>query len=385
MVQPPWERLREMYHAKQYDEERRSKHYHHLINREFIKNEEDFTSVQCFSKAVEFFDLNGDADGWLLQIETFDPHEPFFAPERFRDAFPTNYRGPIFDWPPYEKVSEEPDEIAELRANYCAVLALCDAQLGRLLDEFDRRDMWRDTALVVTTDHGFLLGEHDWWAKNRMNMYEEVAHIPLFVWHPDFAGQAGERRSALTQNIDLMATFLDLFGVTPPAEVQGRSLLPLLAGDGVLREAALFGYFGGAVNVTDGRFTYFRYPADLESQEVFQYTVMPTHLASLFTPEELSTATLAPPFPFTKGVPLLRVPVIERSPMYRNYGPGCLLDRETVLFDLKNDPDQLHPISDAAIEGRLSGLMADLMAATDAPEEAFARIGLERATAAAPG
>jgi hypothetical protein len=218
-----------------------------------------------------------------------------------------------------------------------------------------------------------------------MNMDEEVAHIPLFVWHPDFADQAGERRSALTQNIDLMATFLDLFGAPRPAEVQGKSLLPLLAQDGHLREAALFGDFGGAVNVTDGRFTYFRYPGDLESQEVYQYTVMPTHLASLFTPEELSTATLAPPFPFTKGGPLLRVPVIERSPMYRNYGPGCLLDRETVLFDLKNDPEQLQPIGDAAIEGRLSGIMAELMTATDAPDEAFARIDLERATASAPG
>jgi arylsulfatase A-like enzyme len=377
MVQPPWQRLREMYHAKQYSEERRNKHYHYMINREFIKDEEDFTSVQCFTKAIEFFDLNDKADNWLLQIETFDPHEPFFAPERFREMFPTNYRGPIFDWPPYAKVDEEPDEIAELRANYCAVLALCDHQLGRLLDEFDRRDLWRDTALVVTTDHGFLLGEHDWWAKNRMNMYEEVAHIPLFVWHPDFAGKGGERRAALTQNIDLMATFLDLFGVALPAEVQGRSLLPVLAKDQPLREAALFGYFGGAVNVTDGRYTYFRYPGNLESQEVYQYTVMPTHITSLFTPEELSTATLAPPFPFTKGVPLLRVPVIERSPMYRNYGPGCLLDRETVLFDLQNDPEQLSPIHDPEVEGRLSGLMAELMAATEAPPEAFARIDLE--------
>jgi arylsulfatase A-like enzyme len=208
-------------------------------------------------------------------------------------------------------------------------------------------------------------------------MYEEVAHIPLFVWHPDFADKAGERRTALTQNIDLMATFLDLFGVAPPVEVQGRSLLPVLAQDQALREAALFGYFGGAVNITDGRYTYFRYPGDLDSQEVYQYTVMPTHLASLFTPEELSTATLAPPFLFTKGVPLLRVPVIERSPMYRNYGPGSLLDRETVLFDLQADPDQLRPAHDPEVEGRLSGMMAELMAATEAPPEAFARVDLE--------
>ena len=87
--------------------------------------------------------------------------------------------------------------------------------------------------------------------------------------------------------------------------------------------------------------------------------VMPTHITALFTPEELSTATLSPPFPFTKGVPLLRVPVIERSPMYRNYGPGALIDRETVLFDLQRDPDQLRPIHDPEVEGRLSGLMAE--------------------------
>ena len=79
----------------------------------------------------------------------------------------------------------------------------------------------------------------------------------------------------------------------------------------------------------------------------------------------------------TKGVPLLRVPVIERSPMYANYGPGALLDRETVLFDLQNDPEQLRPVNDAEVEGRLSGLMAELMAATEAPDEAFTRIGFE--------
>ena len=376
MVQPPWERLRAMYHAKQYSEQRRNKFYHYMINREFIKNEEGFTSVQCFTKSFEFLDLNRDANDWLLQIETFDPHEPFFAPARFRNAFPTNYRGPIFDWPPYAPIAEEPDECAELRANYCAVVALCDAQLGRLLDYFDAHDLWRDTALVVTTDHGFLLGEHEWWAKNRMNIYEEVAHIPLFICHPDFAGKAGERRQSLTQNIDLMATFLDLFGVAAPPEVQGKSLLAILAQDQALREAALFGYFGGAVNLTDGRYTYFRYPGDLKSQEVYQYTVMPTHLAEPFTPEELGAATLAPPFSFTKGVPLLRVPVIERSPMYANYGPGALLDRETILFDLASDPDQLSPIRDPEVEERLARVMVELMAATDAPPEAFTRLGL---------
>ena len=61
---------------------------------------------------------------------------------------------------------------------------MCDFLLGQVLDYFDAHDMWRTPRCVVTTDHGFLLGEHDFWAKNRMNLYEEIAHIPLFIHDP---------------------------------------------------------------------------------------------------------------------------------------------------------------------------------------------------------
>jgi arylsulfatase A-like enzyme len=181
MVQPQWERLREKYHERQFTTERREYISHNIVNREFIREETDFPSVQCFAKGFEFLDVNRDADGWMLQIETFDPHEPFQAPERFKDQFRTGWNGPIRDWPRYGRVDELPEECEELRANYYAVVSLCDFLMGQMLDYFDAHDLWKDTALVVTTDHGFLLGEHDFWAKNRMNMYEEIAHIPLFV------------------------------------------------------------------------------------------------------------------------------------------------------------------------------------------------------------
>ncbi len=377
MVQPPWDRLREMYHKQQYSEERRNKFYHYMVNREFVRDDNDFPSVQCFNAGLDFIDRNRAAEDWFLQIETFDPHEPFFAPARLRADYPTNYSGPVLDWPPYARVNEAPEECAELRANYCAIVALCDEQLGRLLDDFDTHDMWKDTALVVGTDHGFLLGEHDWWAKNRMPVYEEVAHIPLFIHHPGVSA-AGTRRKALTQTIDLMPTFLDLHGVAPPAEVMGRSLLPVLRQDHALREAAIFGVFGSATNLTDGRYTYFRYPDDVMDQELFQYTLMPTHLVDMFTTEELSTATLAPPFPFTKGVPLLKVPATPKSPINKWYGPGTLVDTETVLFDLQADPGQVSPVSDPALEARLAATMAKLMTELDAPAEAFRRLGLKQ-------
>jgi arylsulfatase A-like enzyme len=377
MVQPHWERLREMYHERQFSEQRRSYHGQNIINREFIRDENDFPSVQCFAKGFEFLDRNRDADGWLLQIETFDPHEPFQAPERFRKGFKTDWNGPIRDWPRYGRVDELPAECEELRANYYAVMSLCDFLMGQLLDYFDQHDLWNNTALVVSTDHGFLLGEHDFWAKNRMNMYEEIVHIPLFIHHPAAAGEAGARRSALTQTIDFAPTFVDLFGAKRPPEMQGISLLTSLEVDTTPRKAAIFGYFGGAVNITDGRYTYHLYPADLRTQEIYQYTVMPTHLRNRFTPEEMAGAGLVGPFPFTKGQPVLKVPVIDRSPMYGNYGPGALLESDTRLYDLSVDPGQEQPIKDAGVEDHLRSLMRELMRENDAPPEAFARLGLE--------
>jgi arylsulfatase A-like enzyme len=347
-----------------------------MVNREFIREEKDFPSVQCFARAFEFLDLNRDADNWLLQLETFDPHEPFHAPARFKQPFDTGWTGPIRDWPRYGRVDELPEECEELRANYYAVMSLCDFLLGQLLDYFDAHDLWRDTALVLTTDHGFLLGEHDFWAKNRMNLYEEIVHIPLFVYHPEYAAKGGTRRAALTQTIDIAPTFLDLYRQAAPPEMQGFSLLPLLDKEAPLREGALFGYFGGAVNVTDGRYTYHRFPADLRSQDIYNYTVMPTHLWERFSVEELSQATLAEPFPFTRGVPLLKVPVTERSPFYGNYGPGGLLEDETRLYDLSSDPGQDTPLHDPTAEARMADLMAKLMHENDAPPEAFVRLEL---------
>lgn len=377
MVQPPWERLREMYHERQFSQSTRDKYRRNIVNREFIQEERDFPAVRCFDAGFDFLDRNRDADSWLLQVETFDPHEPFTAPKRFREKFKTGWNGPIRDWPRYGRVDEIPEECEELRANYYAVVSLCDFLIGRIVDYFDEHSLWRDTALIVTTDHGFLLGEHDFWAKNRMNMYEEIVHIPLFIYDPRRPAARSARRSALTQTIDLAPTLLDLFGMPPADEMEGHSLHPVLNEDRALRCGALFGYFGGAVNATDGRYTYHRFPSDLRAQEIYQYTLMPTHIWQPFTPEELEGARLAQPFAFTKRVPVLKVPVIERSPMFDNYGPGALLESETRLYDLVNDPGQESPLADAEIERAMALLMCDLMHANSAPPEAFARLGLD--------
>ena len=79
-----------------------------------------------------------------------------------------------------------------------SLVSMCDSKLGEVLDRMDEYEMWDDTLLIVWTDHGFLLGEHDCWAKMWMPFYEEVAHTPFFVWDPR-SEVKGERRQALVQ------------------------------------------------------------------------------------------------------------------------------------------------------------------------------------------
>ena len=92
--------------------------------------------------------------------------------------------------------------------------------------------------LVVCTDHGFLLGEHDWWAKMAMPWYDELAHTPFFVWDPR-CGARDERRGSLVQPaIDLGPTLLEFFGVERTPDMLGRALGNAVAADAPVRQAA---------------------------------------------------------------------------------------------------------------------------------------------------
>jgi len=380
MVQPPIERFRAMYHPMQHPHGAQDGRLQAMVNREFMREENDFCCPRTFAAGFEFLDRNRDADNWLLHLECFDPHEPFHAPARFRERYPCGYQGPILDWPRYQRNAQDAVEVAELRANYAALASMCDEYFGRLLDYMDQHQLWDNTALVLSTDHGLLLAEHDWWGKNRMPFFNEIAHIPLVIHHPAFAHQAGQRRQALTQTIDLMPTLLAMHGVSAPATAQGHNLLPLLEQDHPVRQAALYGMFGAGTNITDGRYTYFRYPEDMTQQMLWEYTLMPMHLKTLFPVEELRGAELAPPFGFTQGVPVLKVPARRNAkgqPAGHQGQGGGYEDTTTVLFDLSNDYEQLKPFRDPDIEARLLTLMRELMQANEAPAEAFTRLGLQ--------
>jgi arylsulfatase A-like enzyme len=372
VVDPPLDAWNEQFHPAQVSGKRGTTFYNNLANRERLHTEKDMPCYQTFDEGLRFLKRNGDAENWFLQIETFDPHEPFFAPHEDLEAVAGEMSGPVFDWPPYAKVSETTEEVSQLRARYRALVRFCDRQLGRLLDHFDEHDLWANTALVLTTDHGFLLGEHDWWAKNRMYAYEEISHIPFLLHVPGAA--TVNACDHLTQSIDVMPTILDLFGVSKPPEVTGHSILPALDGE-VVRQTAVFGYFGGGVNITDGRYTYFLFPDDLQAEPLFQYTLMPTHMTSFFSSEELRAAQQVPAFDFTKGMPVMKVPLLHGTASYDAHGPGRTVDKTTILFDLCMDPQQVAAIKDDEVAVRLRAHIVQQMKLHNAPAEAFRKLG----------
>ena len=338
------------------------------VNRAFMQEESRQPQAKTFAMAEDFLRRNSADDSWFLQIETFDPHEPFFTQEHYKALYPHRYDGPHFDWPNYGEVQETPEEVHHLRMEYAALLSMCDHYMGKIIDLMDELDLWQDTLLIVNTDHGFMLGEHDWWGKMVMPFYEEVAHTPLFIWDPRCARQ-GERSPALVQTIDLPATLLEYFGVELPAAMQGRPLRDTLATDAPAHEAVIFGLHGAHVNLTDGRYVYMRGPAGEDNTPLYNYTLMPTHMRGPFPPSEFQGTTLAAPFRFSKDCALLKIP--SRRPPVAS--PPAF---ETLLYDVEADPLQTQPLQDAALEARLAQQMRALMEQSEAPAEQFERLGL---------
>ncbi len=355
------------------------------VNRMYIRRDEDYPQSQTLKAGLAFIDRNARDDRWFLQIECFDPHEPFTTDRRWRDLYPSPDDDPtLFDWPAYAPVKETPAQIDKARRNYAALVSKCDASLGDVLDAMDRHDLWKDTMLVVWTDHGYMLGEHGCWAKNWMPLYEEIAHTPFFVYDPRCpdavntpgaaatAGAAtsggatsgGGRRAALVQPaIDLGPTLLRFFGLDPTPDMLGHDLAAVIQRDQTVRDAAIFGYHGQHVNVTDGRHVYMRAPRP--HAELYRYTLIPTQMRGFAHHDALALAQLAEPFPFTKGLPLLRIG-----------GPTGDSQRQTTLWNVHTDPQQTTPLADPALESHMLAHLTRLMHECHAPPEQFTRLGL---------
>ena len=349
------------------------------VNRPHMQREHQHPQSRTFAAGLEFIRDNAHRDDWVLQIEVFDPHEPFFSHRSYQDRYAEHYDvyadrgGRHFDWPPYRRIEHETsEEVEHLRYEYAALVSMCDAKLGDVLDAMDAHDLWSDTMLVVCTDHGFMLGERESMGKMWLPLYDEVARTPLFIWDPR-SRVAGERRSALVQPaIDLPVTLSGLFGVEPGPAMLGCDLADVVASDRTVRKAGLFGIHGGHVNVTDGRYVYMRGPVDVANTPLYEYTHMPTRMASRFGAEELQQVDLADAFSFTQDCPTMRIPATGGLPG----GEKTPRDLQTKLFDTQADPGQRQPLRDPNVESRMVDHLVTAMRRCDAPTEQYQRLGL---------
>ncbi|ACZ08949.1 Arylsulfatase [Sebaldella termitidis] len=336
------------------------------INRNYQKNEEEFSGTKVINAGIEFITENINEDKWFLQIECFDPHEPFYSPEKYKELYKHEYNGKFFDWPSYKPVTESEEEIEHLNYEYAALLSMCDAQLGKVLDTMDKYNMWKDTMLIVNTDHGFLLGEHGWLGKNMEPVYNEVAHIPFFIWDPRFEIK-NETRNSLAQTIDLPATILEYFNVELPETMQGKPLRKAIEKKEDIRKAGLFGIYGGHINVVNNEYIYMRAPICPENTPLYEYTLMPAKMRGFFSKKQLENTELVNGFKFTNGISVLKTFGELESSLYR-FG--------NKLFHRKNDPLQEKNLDNIEAEEKLTEIMRELMLESEAPDEQYERIGI---------
>lgn len=202
-------------------------------------------------RAIEF--INHPREGgenFCLIANFFDPHHPFGAPQEFRDKIdadaipaPNTRKDELSNKPAIQDFYSETsyggtaagfreytdEQICEIRAQYWAMIALADHEIGRILNALDEAGLTEDTLVVFSSDHGEMLGNHQQLLKGPQ-LYDDLTHVPLIARWPKQI-TAGLEIEEIVQWVDLSATFLDAAACAPSRGVQGESLLPLLSGN----------------------------------------------------------------------------------------------------------------------------------------------------------
>jgi hypothetical protein len=204
-----------------------------------------------------------------------------------------------------------------------------------------------------------------------MPVYNEIANTPFFIRDPRSKAE-GVRRSALAQTVDIPATLLEYFDIPRPPSMTGKPLRAAVENDTPVREHALFGYFGGHINITDGDYVYMRCPRDESKNNLYEYTLMPTRIDSMFKVSELQDIRIHPGFDFTQGAQVMQIPAT-----FGYLNPWRFGDK---LFDLHSDPQQMHSLHDGERAYRYAQSIKNMMQAHDAPPELYARFELDELT-----
>ncbi|MFY0653489.1 MAG: sulfatase [Cyclobacteriaceae bacterium] len=195
--------------------------------------DEDQQDGQIAKKAVEFIKKDKDKP-FFLAVGFKKPHDPFIAPKKYFDMYPlANCDPPKLPdgWQaPYEhslpgqtKVFDKFDDQdkREFLRSYYACTSFMDAQVGKLLSALEESGQMENTLILFFGDHGYHLGEHNWW--NKVTVYEKGTNAP-FIMAGQSVGKKGVNSESMFEFIDIYPTLADLFDLeSTPGDLEGKS------------------------------------------------------------------------------------------------------------------------------------------------------------------
>lgn len=204
--------------------------------------EEESHIAQLTSVACRWLEDNYRAGPFLLWLDCFDVHEPWFPPQYLLDHYHPGYAGEPMAHPNYHSAEVyAPDELRNLQARYAAMCTQTSKHLGKVIRTIADSGLLANSIVVLMSDHGTYLGERGRTGKSLIApgqndcfpFHREIADI---VWTMHLPAELGARPSGtrLSQPIqapDLLPTVCDLCGLETPASVEGTSLAPLLRGE----------------------------------------------------------------------------------------------------------------------------------------------------------
>ncbi len=223
----------------------------HRWHNQYWQFESDSFPAKTGQTAVRWLEENCDFNPFFLWVDFFDPHEPWDPPEYLVKRYTPDYEGIPMLHPNYGRADAYTDaELLNLRAHYSAEAELVDRWIGRILQKIDDLQLWENTVVIVTTDHGMSIGEHERTGKSNIStdddrywpIYPEIGHIPFLVFVPKVSG--GNSLDLLAQPIDFLPTVCELADadVNPPEPFHGKSFAKVIRnGSGHHRDVVITG------------------------------------------------------------------------------------------------------------------------------------------------
>ena len=236
---------------------------------------------------------------FFIALGFHKPHDPFYAPKKYFDMYPLNkLKPPVM---PENRSPKEDYKIGspnwhaamknfsmqdkkEFMRSYYACTTFTDAQIGRVMDELDRQKLWKDTVVIFVGDHGYNLGEYDWW--NKAVLMEDSARIPMIAVVEDET-KSNVRCDGLVEMVDLYPTFADLCGLKTPKNLEGISFRKLLSKPDTPWKKAAYtevkhgSYTGKSVRTKQYRYNEWFKNSKLHSRELFDHENDPKEFRNL--------------------------------------------------------------------------------------------------------